>query len=103
MAVCLTAFEEFAFEMIHLVDEFLSHRFSQGVAFASGEVGKQSGEEHDLLLIYGHAICIFEVFLHHRYIVDNGLFAMFSVDEVGDISHWSGTVEGVHGDKVLKY
>ncbi len=102
MAVCLATFKEFPFQVVHLVDEFLTHGFAQGVAFASGEVGKQSRQQHDLLLVDRHPVGVFQIFLHFGNIVDDGCFAMFSGDEVGYIIHRPGTVKGVHGNQVFK-
>ena len=97
-----TTFDELR---LHGVDDILlllTHRLTQGVALTTGEVGQQSGEQHHLLLIHGDAIRILQVFLHHRDIVGDRFISMLTTDELGDIAHRSRTIEGVHGDEILK-
>ena len=60
------------------------------------------GQQHDLFLIDGYPVGIFEVFLHIGEVVGDGFAAVFAGDEVGDIVQGPRAVEGVHGDEVLE-
>ena len=102
MAVGLTARKEEAFELVHLVDEFLTHGLAEGVALSAGEVGEQTRQEHHLLLIDGDSVGVLEIFLHHGDVILYLAAAMLSGDELGDVVHRAGTVEGVHGYEVLE-
>ncbi len=97
MSVGLSALHEFTFQVVHLVDELLAHGLAQRIALAAGEVGEQTAQKHDLLLIDRDTVCVFQILLHHRYIIYDRAFAVFSVDEVGDIVHRSRTIQCVHG------
>ena len=83
----------------HLIDDFLlllTHRLTEGIALASGEVGKQSRQKHDLLLIHCDAIGVLEVLLHHRYVVGDRLTAMLTCDELRDVIHRTWAIESIH-------
>ena len=102
VAVFLAAVDEFR---LHLIDEglyLLTHRLSQGVAFASGEVGQFSRQQHHLFLIDGDAVGVFQKFLHHGNVVFDFLLTVFSGDETGNFIHRTGSVECVHGNEVLE-
>ena len=100
MTVTLTAFHELVLEARQHRHLFLTHGFTELVTLAAGEVSQQTAEEHDLLLIDRDTIGILEVFLHHRDIVGHGFEALLTLDELRDIIHWSGPIEGIHGDEV---
>ncbi len=102
MPVFLTAVKEESFQLVHFFDQLLSHRFAQGVALTSGEVGEQSRQKHDLFLIDSYAVGVLEVFLHYGDIVDNRFATMFTGNEIGYIVHRPRTIEGVHGYEVFK-
>ncbi len=102
MAVGLAAFKEFSFKVVHLVDEFLTHGFSECVAFASGEVGQQSRQKHHLFLIDCDAVGVLEVFFHLGDVILDWGPTMFSGDEIGYVVHRPRTIQGVHGDEVLE-
>ena len=102
VAVALSAFVELRTEFIQFCLELLTHCLTQSVALASGEVGKQTREEHDLLLIYSDAIGVLEVLLHNRNVVLNRLASLLTVNEVWDVVHRARTVERVHGYEVLE-
>ena len=78
----------------------LSHRLTELVALAAGEVRQEAAQKHHLLLINGHAISVLEVFLHHGDVVRHGLQTLLAADELRNIIHRSRTVERVHGDEV---
>ena len=98
--VFFSTHEEFGFEFFEHGNLFFPHRLTELVALTTREVGKKSGEEHDLLLVNGDAVGVFEVFFHHWDIVGDGFKSMFALDEMRDVVHRSRAVEGVHGDKV---
>ena len=102
VAVFLAAFEEQLLQGVHLVDELLTHRLAQGVALASGEVGEQSRQQHDLLLINRDAVGVFQIHLHLRNVVGYRLAPLFAGDEVGNVVHRSRPVEGVHRYEVFE-
>ena len=102
MAVFLSALDEHRLHLVYDGFLLLSHRLTQGVALASGEVGELTGEKHHLLLIHRDAVGVFQVFLHARDVVFYLFLAVLTGDEGWDIVHWSRTVEGVHGDDVLE-
>ena len=102
MAVGLAARQEFGLQRVHLVDEFLTHRLSQGVALAAGEVSQQARQQHDLFLIHGHAVGVLQVAVHARQVVDYGRTPMLSGDEFRYVVHRPRSVQGVHGDEVLE-
>ncbi len=58
MTVGLPSLHKQCLKLVHLIYELLSHCLAQRVALSSGEVGKQSRQEHDLLLIHSHTISI---------------------------------------------
>ena len=102
VAIGRAALDELGIHVVQLLNKFLTHGLSQGIAFASGKVGYLARQQHDLLLIHRNAISVFQVFLHARQVVGNGLFAVFARNELRDVLHGAGAVEGVHGDEVLK-
>ena len=102
MAVFLSAFDELRFHRVNDSLLLLTHCLTQGIRFASGEVGKLAREEHHLLLIDGNAVGVLEVLLHAGDVVLYLLFAILTGDERWDVVHRSGTVEGVHGNEVLE-
>ena len=100
VTVTLTAFHEFILEACQHRHLFLTHRLTEFITLTSGEVSQQSAQQHDLLLIDRDTVGVLEVFLHHRDIVGHGFKPLFTLDELRDIIHWSGSVEGIHGDEV---
>ena len=102
MSVLLSSLIEQHLQLLHLSDLLLSHGLTQRVRLSASEVCQLSGEEHHLLLIHRDAVGIFEVFLHARDIVLDLRRILLSCNEVGDVVHWSRTVEGIHSDQVLK-
>ena len=102
VAILRTLLEELR---LHGVDDgflLLTHGLTQGIALASGETGKLPGQEHHLLLVDRDAIGVLQVFLHAGDVVLDEARVFLSRDELGDVVHRSGAVEGVHGDEVLK-
>ena len=102
MAVFLAALHELALEVVHLVDELLTHGLAQRVALAAGKVCQQTRQQHHLLLVDGDAVGVLEVLVHLGDIVDDGALAVLALDKVGDVVHGARTVEGVHGYEVLE-
>ena len=103
VTVLHAAFDELRLHGIYDVLLLLTHRLTQRVALASGEVCQLTAEQHDLLLIYRDAVGVLQVLLHARYVVGDRLLSVLALDERGDVVHRSRTVEGVHGDEVFKY
>ena len=89
--------------MVHLVDQLLTHRLTQGITLATGKVGQQTRQQHDLLLIDRNAVGVFQVTLHHGNVIFDLLTSLFAGDERGDVVHRSRPIEGIHGDQVLKF
>ena len=102
VAIGLTTRHELALQVVHLVDQLLTHCLTQGIALATGEIGQQTREQHDLLLIDCNAVCIFQVTLHHRNVILDLLLSLFTGDKRRNIVHRSRTVEGIHGNQVLE-
>ena len=88
--------------MVHLVDQLLTHRFTQSVTLATGEVCQQTRQKHDLFLIDCNAVSIFQIFFHYGNIILDRLTSVLTVDKVGNVVHRSRTIQGVHGDQVFK-
>ena len=102
VAVLLAALDELGLQVVQLVLEFLTHRLTQRVRLAAGEVGQKTRQEHDLLLVDRDAVGVLQVLLHDGNVVHDGTAAVLTGDEVGNIVHRAGPVEGVHGDQVLE-
>ena len=102
MSVFLTLLHKLTFQLVHLLDEFLTHRLTQGVRLATCEVGKLSRQKHHLLLIDSNAICIFEILFHYRNRIADRFLASLTSDECRDVIHRSRTIQGVHSDKIFK-
>ena len=102
VAVFLAALHELALEVVHLVDELLTHGLAQRVALAAGKVCQQTRQQHHLLLVDGDAVGVLEVLVHLGDVVDDGALAVLALDKVGDVVHGARTIEGVHGDEVLE-
>ena len=103
VAVALAALDELGLHGVDDVFLLLTHRLAQGVALASGEVGQLAAQEHDLLLVDGDAVGVFQVLLHAGDVVLDFGASVLAVDEVGDVVHGSRPVEGVHGDEVFEH
>ena len=90
---------------LHLIQHrflLLTHRFSQGVGLTSSKACQQLTEQHHLLLIYGNAIGISQILLHLWELVCNRLLSVLTGNEVGNLLHWTRSVEGVHSNKILQ-
>ena len=96
------AFNELGFQGIQLVFQLLTHGFTQCVGLATREVGQQSRQQHHLLLIDGDAVGVLQVLLHDGDVVLDFLASLLTVDELRNVVHRAGTIEGVHSDKILK-
>ena len=100
--VLLSALDELGLHLVYDVLLLLTHGLTQGVRLTTGEVGQLAREEHHLLLVYGDTVGVLEVLLHTGNVVLNGLAAVLTVNEVGDVVHRTRTVQRVHGDEVLE-
>ena len=102
MSVFLAARNEKGLQRIQFIFQFFTHRFTQSVGLASGEVGQHTGKQHHLLLIHGNAVSIFQIFFHDGDIVGDFFFSVFTGNERRYIFHGPRTVEGVHGDEIFE-
>ena len=102
MAVLLSAFDKLRLHCVNDSLLLLTHCLTQGIRFASGEVGKLAREEHHLLLIDGNAVGVLEVLLHARDVVLYLFLTVLTGNERRDVVHRTGTIEGVHGNEVLE-
>ena len=103
VSVFLSALDKLRLHGVNDVLLLLTHGLTQGVALASGEVGKLTRQKHDLLLIHRDAVSVLQIFLHAGNIILYLLLAVLSGNERGDVVHRSWAIEGVHGYEVLKY
>ena len=97
VTVFLPSGNKLGVQMVQLFYLFFTHGFAQRVALAARESCKLAREEHDLLLVYGNAVSVFQVFFHARYVVLDRLYAVLARYELRNVAHRPGTVEGVHG------
>ena len=95
-----TLFHELAIELLHLGQLLLTHCLTQRVGLTTGEIGQLAREQHHLLLIDADAVSVLQVLLHAVEVVLDLLSALLTGDEVGDVVHRAGTIEGVHSDDV---
>ena len=102
VAVGLSALDELGLQGVQLVFELLAHRLAQRVGLAAREVGQQTRQQHDLLLVDRHAVGVFQILLHDGNIVDDRTAAVLAGDEIRDIIHRAGPIERVHGDQILE-
>ena len=102
MSVFLPLLDEFGLQVVQLVLQLFTHGLSEGVAFASGEAGQLSAQEHHLLLVDGDSVGVLQVFFHLGKVVLDRLDSELAVNEVRDVVHRARTVEGVHRNQVLK-
>ena len=100
--ILLSAGDKLRLHMVQLIAQLLTHSLTQGIALASGKVSQKAREKHHLLLIDRNAVGVLQVLLHDGDVILDGLAAPFAVNEVRNVVHRSRTVEGIHGDEVLK-
>ena len=103
MSVFLAAVKEFTLQLIHLVNLLFSHGLTQRIALPAGKAGEQPREQHDLFLINGNSVCIFQITLHLGNVVGDLFPTMLTRDKCGNIIHRSGTIERIHRDQVFKF
>ena len=103
MTVTHTALDKLGLHGIYDVLLLLTHRLTEGIALASGEVGQQATQQHDLLLIHGNTISILQVLLHNGDVVLDFLLTILSGNKGRDIIHRTRTVQSIHGNKVLEH
>ena len=102
MSVFLTLLHKLTFQLVHLLDEFLTHRLTQGVGLTTSETCQLSRQKHHLFLINSYAVCIFKILLHDRNRIADRFLACLTSDECRDVIHRSRTIQGVHSDKIFK-
>ena len=88
---------------LHLGNEIrllLAHRLPQRVGLTLGKASELLAEQHHLLLIYGDAVGLGQVFLTCCEVVSDWLLPMFTAHESRDVLQRAGPVERVHGDQV---
>ena len=102
VSALLTAGHKFTLKMVHFVNELLAHSLAQGIAFAACKAGQQSRQEHDLFLIHGNSISIFEIHLHLGDGVLDRRLAMFTLDKIGNVLHRPRTIQSVHSYEVFE-
>ena len=102
MAVGFSLIDELRLHLVQLLSHLFTHGLTQRVAFASGKVGQLAAQKHHLLLVYCNAVRVLQVFFHARNVVFHRLPSVLTVNEVGDIVHWTWTVQRVHGNQVFK-
>ena len=103
MTVCRSLFKEFRLHLVNYVFLFLTHCFSQSVAFASRKVCKLSRKKHHLLLIHRNSVGILQIFFHAGYVVAYKRRVFFSANKFGNIVHRSGAIQGIHGYQIFEY
>ena len=102
MSVFLAARNEKGLQRIQFIFQFFTHRFTQSVGLTACEIGEQTGEQHDLFLIYRNSVSIFQILFHNRNIVHDRFFPMLAGDELRYVFHRSRTIKSVHGDEVFE-
>ena len=70
------------------------------VALAACEARYLAREQHDLLLIYGDAVGVFQVFFHTWQVVGYWFFALFARDERWYVFDRPRPIERIHGYQV---
>ena len=103
VSVLLSALDELWLHGINDGFLLLTHRLTQCVGLATGEVGELAREEHHLLLIDRDAVGVLQILLHAGDVVCDWLLAVLTGDERRDVVHRSRAVEGVHGDEVFEH
>ena len=103
VSVLLSALDELWLHCINDGFLLLTHRLTQSVGLATGEVGKLAREEHHLLLVDRDAVGVLQILLHAGNVVCDWFLAVLTGDERRDVVHRSRAVEGVHGDEVFEH
>ena len=102
MSVLGAAFDELRLHLVHDVFLLLTHCLTKGIALASSEIGKLACKQHNLLLIDRDAVSVVKVFFASGEIIRDFFQPVLALDELRDVVHRPGSVEGIHGDKVLE-
>ena len=103
VAIRLAALQEIG---LHLVDDVLllfAHGLSKAVGLTFRKAGELLAQQHHLLLVHRDAVGLFEVLLARVQIVGDRLTAVLAGHKVRDVFHRTRTVQGVHGDQILKH
>ena len=90
---------------LHFIKHFfllLTHRFTQRIRITFGKACQTLRQQHHLLLIHCNSIGIFEIFFHLGHIVTDDFFAVLTCDKIWNVGNWSGTIQSVHGNQILK-
>ena len=103
VTICLALLNELRLHLVNDVFLLLTHRLTQSITLATGEVCQQTRQEHHLFLIHGDTVGVLQIFLHDRNIIGDERRIMFTLDEVGNVVHWTWTIQCVHSDQVFKH
>ena len=102
MAVLYTAFYKLCVKALKNVNLLLTHGLTQLVRLAFGEAGHLLGNTHNLLLVNGNAVGLFQELSHYRKVKGNLFFSALTGNKGGNVVHRARTVQGVHGNQVLE-
>ena len=100
--VCATRHEV----RLHLVDDVLllfAHGLPETVGLPLREACELLGQQHDLLLIDRDAIGLLQILLTGVQIISNRLSPVLARNKIRDVFHRPWTIQGVHGNQVLKH
>ena len=103
MSILLTTLNEFGLHLVNNLLFLLTHRLTQGITLTTSKVCQLARKQHHLFLINCNAISILQVFLHTRKVIGNLLPTRLASNKSRDIVHGPRSIEGIHGNKILKY
>jgi hypothetical protein len=66
------------------------------------ETGKVAAQKHHLFLIYRYSVGVFQTFFHNGNIVNDWVAPMLAGNKVRNITHWAGTIKGIHRNEVFE-
>ncbi len=102
MPIGFTAVEKFRFQGIQQGENLLAHGLSQHVGLTLGKTCQFLRKQHDLLLINGDTVRLFEKLFGCLNVVNDGLLSVFPPDKTRNVLDRAWSVEGVHGDQVVE-
>ena len=96
VSVAYSAVYKFGFQLHKHRFYLFPHSLTQLVGLSACEARQLPRQQHNLLLIDGDAVGIFQILFHYGNIVRDRHSAVFAVDEIGNIIHRTGAVQSVH-------
>ncbi len=81
---------------------FLTDGFAQRVGLTAGETAHILSNLHNLFLVNHNAVGWFQGRPHNFVQVFNFTLTMFAGDKIFNPLHWPRTVQGIHGNQVIK-